>query len=186
MDYTTPSPIPYREEDLMTYPMSAEGIEWEVLQNYITSFLGAEAFASLERTQDGKDVYWVTATRPFLPSQINDLKAFSAEFLEEREAALKHQRPSRHPRNRGGRKQKQATSPIHVQLVLPSLHQNAYLMFPPPASASSSASSPASSPNVLTPLQPRPCQNCQSRSPLYNHHHHPHSPAASSQAGTLA
>lgn len=75
----------------MTYPMSAEGIEWEVLQDCITSFLGPEAFASLERTQvlfnstmaisspssthpgltsikDGEDVYWVTATRPFLPA----------------------------------------------------------------------------------------------------------------------
>jgi len=31
--------------------MSTEGIEWEVLQDCITSFLGPEAFASLERTQ---------------------------------------------------------------------------------------------------------------------------------------
>ncbi|PUU83974.1 hypothetical protein B9Z19DRAFT_1098372 [Tuber borchii] len=174
MDYTTPSPIPHREEDLMTYPMSAEGIEWEVLQDCITSFLGPEAFASLERTQDGEDVYWVTATRPFLPSQINDLKAFSAEFLEDREAAAsKHRRPSRHPKNRGGRKQKQATSPIHVQLVLPSLHQNAYLMLPPPSS-----SSPSSSASL------NHCRNCENRPP--HHHHHPHSSAASSRAGTLA
>ncbi|KAG0131948.1 hypothetical protein HOY82DRAFT_484440 [Tuber indicum] len=172
MDYTTPSPIPYREENLMTYRMSAEGIEWEVLQDCINSFLGPEASASLERTQDGEDVYWVTATRPFLPSQINDLKAFSAEFLEDREAAAsKHRRPSHHPRNRGMRRQKQATSPIHVQLVLPSLHQNAYLMIPPPSS------SPASSNH---------CRNCQNRPPHSPHHDHPHSSAASSQAGTLA
>ncbi|CUS15365.1 unnamed protein product [Tuber aestivum] len=171
MDYTTPSPI---EEDLMTYPMSAEGIEWEVLQDCITSFLGPEASASLERTQDGADVYWVTATRPFLPSQINDLKAFSAELLEDRQAAVwNHRRPSRHLRNRGGRKPRQTTSPIHVQLVLPApvLHQNAYMMVPP------SSSSPSNH-----------CRNCQNRpphSPL-QHDNHPHSPAASSGAATLS
>ncbi|KAG0641477.1 hypothetical protein HOY80DRAFT_729666 [Tuber brumale] len=167
MDCITPSPVPYREENLKTYPMLAEGIEWEVLQDCITSFLGPEASARLVRTQDCPDVYWVTATRPFLPSQINDLKAFSAELLEDREAAAsKHRRPSHHPRNRGMRKQKQATSPIHVQLVLPSLHQNAYLMLPHPPS-----SSPASSNH---------CRNCQNCPP------HSHSSAASSHAGTIA
>lgn len=41
MNYGTPSPIPYiEEEDLMIYPVSAESIECEVLQDCITSLPG--------------------------------------------------------------------------------------------------------------------------------------------------
>jgi len=48
-------------------------------------------------------------------SQIDDLKAISAKFLEDREAAAsKHRRPSRHPKNLGGRKQRQAMIPAQL------------------------------------------------------------------------
>ncbi|RPB17189.1 hypothetical protein P167DRAFT_120232 [Morchella conica CCBAS932] len=68
--------------NMITYPIPAEGIELEVLQENICSFLGPEAYARINLNQRGVKEYMITALKPFTNSQLNDLRAFSAELIE--------------------------------------------------------------------------------------------------------
>ncbi|KAI5841432.1 hypothetical protein DFP73DRAFT_555724 [Morchella snyderi] len=72
------TPFPPVEPNLITYSIPAEGIELEVLQENICSFLGPEAYARINLNQE----YVITALKPFTNSQLNDLRAFSAEMIE--------------------------------------------------------------------------------------------------------
>ncbi|KAF3933652.1 hypothetical protein ABW20_dc0100599 [Dactylellina cionopaga] len=72
-----PSP-PEDDDDELILP--AEGIRKEILQKYITRFLGSDAVSRGPMKVDGILVYKYSAYRHFTPEQIRDLKTLSEKY----------------------------------------------------------------------------------------------------------
>lgn len=75
-------PIP-RSVRLNEYSIPSDGIRWDIFDKNITKLLGEEAYLwnSYSRPEDGW--YTMYATSPLTISQINDLKAWTAQANEE-------------------------------------------------------------------------------------------------------